>query len=76
MLDWAIGNILCERPPAGRFAPRLSPFVRGTLRAACGGSIKLDVEPLKAAVPSGSVPLTKGDSRGAKRPAGGRSHTV
>jgi hypothetical protein len=21
----------CERPPAGRYAPRLSPFARGTL---------------------------------------------
>jgi hypothetical protein len=51
-------NMVCERPPAGRFAPRLSPFVRGTLQAACGGYCL-------------SVPLTKGDSRGAKRPAGG-----
>jgi hypothetical protein len=25
-------NRACERPPAGRFAPRLSPFVRGTFR--------------------------------------------
>jgi hypothetical protein len=24
-------NTVCERPPACRFAPRLSPFVRGTL---------------------------------------------
>jgi hypothetical protein len=48
-------TMVCERPPACRFAPRLSPFVRGTLS---------------------NVPLTKGDSRGAKRQAGGRSHTM
>ena len=48
------------RSPAGRYAPRLSPFARGTLTAA----------------ERGCVPLAKGDSRGAKRPAGGRSHTM
>jgi hypothetical protein len=60
-------NLACERPPAGRFAPRLSPFVRGTLQT-------LRNAPTKIA--GFSVPLTKGDSRGAKRPAGGRSHIM
>src|SRR5207244_864637 len=83
-------NMVCERPPAGRFAPRLSPFVRGTLaaagggspktsklqRAACGGSTNKNVGPLKAVVPLVSVPLAKGDRRGAKRPAGGRSQAM
>src|SRR6185503_8451374 len=52
-------NMACERPPAGRFAPRLSPFVRGT------------VSNPRSRLYFGSVPLTKGDSRGAKRPARG-----
>jgi len=54
--------MVCERPPAGRFAPRLSPLARGTLQN------------LPHVAPS--VPLTKGDSRGAKRPAGGRSRAL
>jgi hypothetical protein len=33
-------NRACERPPAGRFAPRLSPFVRGTLK-------RIPVSPLR-----------------------------
>ena len=45
---------MCERPPAGRFAPRLSPFVRGTLNPAILVGAFLNVC---------SVPLTKGDSR-------------
>jgi hypothetical protein len=56
------GNTVCERPPASRFAPRLSPFLRGTLTT-YSRLQRLDI-----------VPLTKGDSRGAKRLAGGRSH--
>jgi spermidine synthase len=69
-------NTACERPPAGRFAPQLSPFVRGTLSegtAAFSGSTSDLIEPPEAAL---SVPLTKGDSCGAKRPAGGRSHAI
>jgi hypothetical protein len=27
-------NRACERPPAGRFAPRLSPYRKGTLNQA------------------------------------------
>jgi hypothetical protein len=56
----------CERPPAGRYAPRLSPFVRGTVQK----------QNRRRRFCWFSVPLTKGDSRGAKRPAGGRSHTI
>src|SRR4029453_11463246 len=51
-----------ERPPAGRFAARLSPFVRGTLQ-------KQNRTRRFCCL---SVPLTKGGSRGAQRPAGGR----
>jgi spermidine synthase len=69
-------NTACERPPAGRLAPRLSPLVRGTLSegtAAFSGSTSDLIEPPEAAL---SFPRTNGDSRGAKRPAGGRSHTI
>jgi hypothetical protein len=59
-------NMACERRPAGRFAPLLSPFVRGTLNQ----------QNRLRRFYFYSVPLTKGDRRGAKRPAGGRSQAM
>jgi hypothetical protein len=38
----------CERPPACRFAPRLSPFVRGTIKPA---SLNRTVSPYEGGQP-------------------------
>ena len=47
MSAWTV-NMVCERPPAGRFAPRLSPFVRGTLTCFVAALMKpVAVSPLR-----------------------------
>ena len=53
-------NRALERPPAGRFAPRLSPFVRGTLLNSTAGRFLL----VKCPPYEGGQPRSEATGRG------------
>jgi hypothetical protein len=66
--------MVCERPPASRFAPGAVPLCEGDTHDRYSGFQRPDVLIQSSRLRRLSVRLTKGDSQGAKRLAGGPSH--